>query len=81
MKIFIPKKFRDEHGLLSEIFTHPYGVMNFSGIHTALITPFRNGKVDTEAYRSLLERQIAGGLTALAHRRWRVDSSPRRRVV
>ncbi|MFN5578928.1 MAG: 4-hydroxy-tetrahydrodipicolinate synthase [Akkermansiaceae bacterium] len=65
MKIFIPKKFRDEHGLLSEIFTHPYGVMNFSGIHTALITPFRNGKVDTEAYRSLIERQIAGGITGI----------------
>lgn len=39
--------------------------MNFSGIHTALITPFRNGKVDTEAYRSLIERQIAGGITGI----------------
>jgi len=39
--------------------------MNFSGIHTALITPFRNGKVDTEAYRALIERQIAGGITGI----------------
>ena len=39
--------------------------MNFSGIHTALITPFRNGKIDTEAYRTLIERQIAGGITGI----------------
>lgn len=39
--------------------------MNFSGIHTALITPFRDGKVDTEAFRSLIERQIAGGVNGI----------------
>ncbi len=39
--------------------------MNFSGIHTALITPFRNGKVDTAAYKSLIERQIAAGITGI----------------
>jgi len=39
--------------------------MNFKGIHTALITPFRDGKVDTEAFRSLIERQIAGGVNGI----------------
>lgn len=39
--------------------------MNFSGIHTALITPFRNGEVDKEAFKSLIERQIAGGVNGI----------------
>lgn len=39
--------------------------MNFSGIHTALITPFRNGQVDKEAFKSLIERQIAGGVNGI----------------
>ena len=32
----------------------------FQGTHTALITPFRNGEVDTEAFRALLDRQVEG---------------------
>lgn len=39
--------------------------MNFKGIHTALITPFRDGKVDTEAFRLLIERQISGGVNGI----------------
>lgn len=39
--------------------------MNFSGIHTALITPFRNGTVDKEAFKSLIERQIAAGVDGI----------------
>lgn len=34
----------------------------FSGVFTALVTPFRNGAVDEEAYRRLVERQIAAGV-------------------
>lgn len=34
----------------------------FKGVITALITPFRDGKVDEAAYRRLIERQIAGGV-------------------
>ena len=34
--------------------------MNLQGVYTALVTPFRNGKVDYEAFKALLERQIAG---------------------
>lgn len=34
----------------------------FKGVITALITPFRDGKVDEGAYRALIERQIAGGV-------------------
>lgn len=37
----------------------------FEGIHTALITPFRNGQVDEEALRSHVERQIKAGVDGL----------------
>ncbi|WP_411826333.1 4-hydroxy-tetrahydrodipicolinate synthase [Luteolibacter sp. AS25] len=39
--------------------------MNFAGTHTALITPFRDGKVDPEAFQALIERQIAAGITGI----------------
>ncbi|MEP2774571.1 MAG: 4-hydroxy-tetrahydrodipicolinate synthase [Luteolibacter sp.] len=39
--------------------------MNFTGTHTALITPFRDGKVDTAAFEALIERQIAGGINGI----------------
>ena len=34
----------------------------FEGIHTALITPFRNGQVDEDALRAHVERQIEAGV-------------------
>ena len=37
----------------------------FTGVGTALITPFRDGKVDGDAFRRLIEFQIAGGVSAL----------------
>jgi len=37
----------------------------FEGSMTALATPFRNGKLDEEAYRALIERQVAGGTSVL----------------
>jgi 4-hydroxy-tetrahydrodipicolinate synthase len=37
----------------------------FSGSIPALVTPFRNGKVDKDAFAALVERQIAGGSAAL----------------
>jgi len=37
----------------------------FKGTHTALITPFRNGSVDIDAFEALIERQIAGGVTGV----------------
>lgn len=37
----------------------------FEGIHTALITPFRDGGVDEEALRALVERQIEAGIDGL----------------
>lgn len=36
-----------------------------AGCSTALITPFRDGRVDEPALRALVERQIAGGVSAL----------------
>lgn len=37
----------------------------FSGVGTALVTPFRNNKVDLDCFRSLVRRQIEGGVHAL----------------
>jgi len=34
----------------------------FKGVITALVTPFRDGRVDEDAFARLLERQIAGGV-------------------
>ncbi len=34
----------------------------FSGVLTALVTPFRDGKVDEAAFGALVERQIAAGI-------------------
>lgn len=36
-----------------------------TGAMTALITPFKNGKVDLEKYESLIKRQIAQGIQAV----------------
>ena len=37
----------------------------FSGIYTALITPFKNGKIDEEAFSSFVEWQINEGIHGL----------------
>lgn len=37
----------------------------FKGSIVALITPFRNGRIDEERYRELIEFQIAGGTSAI----------------
>ncbi len=37
----------------------------FQGTHTALITPFRDGAVDAETFRALIERQIAAGIDGI----------------
>lgn len=34
----------------------------FSGVITALVTPFRDGVLDREAFKALIERQIAAGV-------------------
>jgi len=34
----------------------------FKGVITALVTPFRDGRLDEEAFAKLVERQIAGGV-------------------
>ncbi len=39
--------------------------MNFTGTHTALITPFRDGAVDVPAFEALIERQIAAGIDGI----------------
>jgi len=37
----------------------------FSGTFTALITPFRNGKIDQEAFKALIDRQVEAGITGI----------------
>jgi len=39
--------------------------MSFAGTHTALVTPFRNGVFDREAFGDLIETQIAGGVEGI----------------
>jgi len=37
----------------------------FTGIHTAIVTPFRNGQIDEEALRKLIETQVRGGVDGI----------------
>lgn len=39
--------------------------MQFAGAFTAIVTPFRNGSVDEDAYRELIEWQIEQGIDGL----------------
>ena len=39
--------------------------IDLSGCGTALVTPFKNGAVDFDAYRALVRRQVAGGIDFL----------------
>lgn len=52
---------RHFHGLLLIPMSEPL----FRGVLPALVTPFRNGAVDEDAFVSLVERQIAGGVHGL----------------
>jgi 4-hydroxy-tetrahydrodipicolinate synthase len=37
----------------------------FRGTFTALVTPFRNGGIDVSAFETLIQTQIAAGITGL----------------
>lgn len=37
----------------------------FAGTFTALITPFRDGRVDHDAFKALIDRQVAAGITGI----------------
>jgi 4-hydroxy-tetrahydrodipicolinate synthase len=39
--------------------------MSFAGTYTALVTPFKNGAFDREAFRALIEMQISGGVEGI----------------
>ncbi len=39
--------------------------MKYQGLYTAIVTPFKGDKVDTEAYRALIEAQVAGGVDGI----------------
>ncbi|HQG42910.1 MAG TPA: dihydrodipicolinate synthase family protein, partial [Spirochaetota bacterium] len=34
----------------------------FEGVFTALVTPFKNGKIDYDSVAAIIEHQIAGGV-------------------
>lgn len=40
-------------------------MLQLQGCFTAIVTPFRNGKVDYKAFKALVEEQIAGGVAGL----------------
>ena len=48
----------------------------FQGLFTALVTPFKNGKVDETAFQSLVEWQIAQGVHGLVPLRGTTGESP-----
>ena len=37
----------------------------FAGTFTALITPFRDGSLDHKAFKALIDRQVAAGITGI----------------
>lgn len=37
----------------------------FSGLYTALITPFKDGRLDEEAFQKLIDEQVAGGVDGI----------------
>jgi len=39
--------------------------MKLTGVHTAMVTPFRDGAVDLEAYRALCLRQLEAGIDGI----------------
>jgi 4-hydroxy-tetrahydrodipicolinate synthase len=39
--------------------------MTFSGAHTALVSPFRNGRFDAQAFQSLIASQVAAGISGI----------------
>lgn len=39
--------------------------MKIEGVYTAIVTPFRQGEIDEEAFRTLLQRQIAAGVNGV----------------
>ena len=39
--------------------------VDFKGTYTALVTPFRDGKVDWDAFASLIEKQLAAGVEGI----------------
>ena len=39
--------------------------MTFRGTYTALITPFREDRIDTAAFKALIDRQVAAGITGI----------------
>ena len=40
--------------------------LDFSGVHTAIVTPFQaDGSVDHDALSALVERQVAAGLSGI----------------
>ncbi len=39
--------------------------MKYQGLYTAIVTPFKDGQVDYEAFKALIEAQIAGGVDGI----------------
>lgn len=51
-----------KHGIIKN---RGVAMFELKGAMTAIVTPFKNGKVDEETFRSLIRRQIEGGIDGL----------------
>lgn len=39
--------------------------MDFSGVHTAIVTPFKDGTIDREAFKKLINNQLENGISGI----------------
>ena len=53
----------------------------FAGTFTALVTPFRNNQIDEQAFISLIEAQVAGGVTGIVPVGTTLDHDEHLRVI
>ena len=52
----------------------------FEGVFTAIVTPFKDGAVDTAAFTNLINRQLEGGVDGIVACLLYTSPSPRDRT-
>src|SRR5271154_4191611 len=62
-----PKKKLAKAGVLVDFIRRDWinGNMMFTGTYTAIVTPFKNGKIDEPALERLIKAQIRGGVDGI----------------
>jgi 4-hydroxy-tetrahydrodipicolinate synthase len=51
-----------QKGLAAGLYAHSGKATMFTGTHTAIVTPFKNGQIDEAAFERLIKSQIRGGV-------------------